>query len=204
MAKRISLMCDLSSLFRTVGFQHPRRKLSYKKLLAFCAELGEVKLQKAYGLQENKEASKFIAALQHLGFSTHYKRIGPSKQHVSWNIAMTITAIHELPEYDTLILASAEHDLWRLIRYIREAHNKQVIVIACNIPTAVKNVATSWFEVTESMLEEPNGLAKGTQPNIDSFDISDGATFSEDPIPGCANQSEQDPKLKIGPDTGAG
>jgi uncharacterized LabA/DUF88 family protein len=153
---------DVSNLYYCCN-QKYKAKLNYRAYLDFIKEYGEVSQAIAYGAQIKEEARKFISVLEHLGFQAKYKCPktfeGPDgglsvKRKADWDvgIAMDVVQICLGVGVDTIFLGSADSDLTPVVKW---ATNRGItfVVLACGISRDLKEVATKWIEIPESMME---------------------------------------------------
>ncbi len=117
--------------------------------------MGNIIIKKAYGAQMKDEASKFIIALETLGFETIYKKpktfYNEEKvQHkADHDVEISIDMIKDMEHYDVAILGTADGDLTPTVKYLKE-HGKEVIVFACNISHNLKDMTTC-ISIPESL-----------------------------------------------------
>jgi uncharacterized LabA/DUF88 family protein len=160
MSKRIGVFMDVSNLYYCCN-QKYQAKLNYKAYLDFIKGYGDVTQAIAYGAQLKDEARKFIAVLEHLGFQAKYKcpktfeGTGTAvKRKADWDvgIAMDIVQICLGVGVDTIFIGSADSDLVPVVNWTVN-RGVTVVVLACGISRDLKDVATKWIEIPESMLE---------------------------------------------------
>jgi uncharacterized LabA/DUF88 family protein len=168
MAKRIGIFCDVSNLYYCIGKKFDKRKLDYRKYLAFAKDLGDVQHAIAYGAQLQNEASAFIHCLKNFGFEPKYK--SPKDYHnkdnfkrkADWDVGIAIDIVKMIDRLDLIILGTADGDLTPVVDWAKE-RGVDVIVLACGISRELKDT-TKYIEIPESMLED---VKDDTQPVIE-------------------------------------
>jgi uncharacterized LabA/DUF88 family protein len=153
MSTRLGIFIDLSNLYYCVGKKY-RRKVDYRKYMAFLADLGTPTITRAYGAQIKTEACQFIEALHKAGIDHRYKKprsFPNGTRKADWDIGICIDAIRTMDQWDTLVIGSADGDMLPLLEYIAE-HGKKIIILASGIATELRSFVH--IEIPESLLEE--------------------------------------------------
>jgi uncharacterized protein (TIGR00288 family) len=179
MAKRIGVFCDISNMYYCIGKKFRKRKLDYKKYLAYAKELGDIAYAIAYGAQMQGEAAFFIQCLKNFGYEPKYK--APKNYHnrnnfrrkADWDVGITMDIVRKIDDIDMIILGTADGDLTPLVEWAKE-RGKSVIILACGISRELKDAATTFIEIPESMLEETDAqpVVEG-QPDARSYNGKD-------------------------------
>lgn len=158
MAKNIGIFVDVSNLYYCIGNKFDNRKLDYSKYYNYINDLGHIKMAIAYGAQIKRQASKFLYALQKIGFETVYKTPkafvdnGSIRKKADCDLQIAVDIVNNLDKIDLLILGSADGDFKPIVELAKE-NNIKVIVIACEISKDLKDVADEFIEIPESLLE---------------------------------------------------
>lgn len=170
--KRVGLFLDVSNLYYCLGLKY-KRKLNYAAYRTFCNDFGDIVQAIAYGAQIDNEAANFIRRLKELTFTTKYKPpkvFKSGEKKADWDVGITIDMVQSSDRLDLIVLGSADSDLAPAVEW---AKNKgiTVIVLACGISKELKEVATKWIEIPESLLESkrdvsnrPSNRRKRQQP----------------------------------------
>jgi uncharacterized LabA/DUF88 family protein len=185
-SKRIGVFCDVSNLYYCIGKKFDKRKLDYRAYLQYARDLGEVQHAIAYGAQLNNEASGFIHCLKQIGFEAKYK--SPKDYHnrdnfkrkADWDVGIAIDIVRMLDRLDMIILGTADGDLKALVEYAKE-RGVDVVVLACGISRELKDSATKFIEIPESMLEQPKDDGQPEvegQPDASAFNGNQAGTES--------------------------
>lgn len=156
MPKNIGVFIDVSNLYYCVLNKHEGRKLDYKKLWAYLSELGEIKTAYAYGAQVGKEAVRFIHRLEQIGFSTKYKTpktYPDNKKKANWDVGIAVDIITMMDRLDLIVIGSGDGDMCPIVDYCR-TKGRDVLVIGSILSKELKEKATRWVEIPESLLEE--------------------------------------------------
>lgn len=160
---------DTSNLYYNINVTHNFKRLSYKELLLFLSKLGDVVHRSAYGGQLNDEAESFILRLEELGFITKYKEPqitevkGRSKRRLNWSVGIMMDIIRYCTEQDVdiIVIASSNPDIQEGVKYIVKDMHKDVIILACNIPTEFYSIdGVTCIEVPASLLETSHSKRK--------------------------------------------
>ena len=166
MAKRIGLFVDVSNVYYCLKQRHGTRKLSYKKLLAFVKDLGEIQVAIAYGSQLKGVADRFLAQLRRLGFRTNFKE--PKTFHsdkkgiqrkADWDVGIAVDIMAMLDRLDLVVLCTGDGDMAPIIDAAQNA-GVTVLVVGTNISYELKAVANQCIEIPESFLESGNEITK--------------------------------------------
>ena len=169
MSKRIGVFMDVSNLYYCIGKKYNQRKLDYGAYLDYVKELGDVQHALAYGAQMNNEAAGFIHCIRQKGYEPKYKT--PKDYHnrdnfkrkCDWDVGIAIDIVRMIDRMDMIILGTADGDLRPVVEWAKE-HGVDVIVLACGISRELKDVATKFIEIPESMLEKTKN---GKQPAVE-------------------------------------
>jgi len=185
-AKRIGVFCDVSNLYYCIGKKFNKRKLDYRAYLTYCKDLGDVQQAIAYGAQLNNEASAFIHCLRQMGFDPKYK--SPKDYHnkdnfkrkADWDVGIAVDIVRMIERLDMIILGTADGDLTPVVEWAKE-QGVDVIILACGISRELKDMATRYIEIPESMLEEIKDdrqpVVEG-QPDASDFNGKEARTGS--------------------------
>ena len=156
--KRIGVFVDVSNIYYCVQRAYNKRKLDYRKYLEYVASLGEVKRAIAYGCQIRDEAKGFIQCLEYAGFETKFKGVKSYREEAGlrrkadWDVGIAIDIVRLVENLDIVILGTADGDLVPVVEWCIERGIK-VIVFACGVSKDLKETATEFFEIPESLLE---------------------------------------------------
>ncbi len=157
--KRIGVFVDVSNLYYCVGKKFLKRKLDYRKYLHFVADIGEVVKAVAYGSQVGEEAKGFIYCLNETGFQTKFKAVksyheeAGLRRKADWDVGIAIDIVRMIERFDMVILGTADGDLEPIVDWCMD-QGVDVLVLACGISKDLKDRATSFIEIPESLLEE--------------------------------------------------
>jgi uncharacterized protein (TIGR00288 family) len=186
MAKRIGVFCDISNMYYCIGKKFKKRKLDYRKYIAYAKDLGEISHAIAYGAQMQREAVAFIQCLKNFGYEPKYK--APKNYHnrdnfrrkADWDVGIAIDIVRKINEMDMIILGTADGDLTAVVEWAKE-QGKDVIVLACGISRELKDAATKFIEIPESMLEETDEqpIVKG-QPDARNYNGKDESSYESE------------------------
>lgn len=168
MSKRIGVFVDVSNIYYCVGKKFNQRKLDYRAYIDFIKDLGEVAHALAYGAQMNNEAAGFIHCIKGIGFEPKYKT--PKDYHnrdnfkrkADWDVGIAIDIVRMIDRMDMIVLGTADGDLRPVVEWAKE-RGVDVIILACGISRELKDIATKYIEIPESMLEKP----KDEQPEVE-------------------------------------
>ncbi len=132
---RTAIICDTSSLYRSVQSRHGGR-VNYSRFLAYVElEFGyDLTIRVAYGNQKDTVVHKFISNLNSLGFQTHFK------YGKDWLVEGILKAVSIVDKIDCLVLATNDPLLAPLVPWL-ESHGVKVHVISCNIPRELSQLA---------------------------------------------------------------
>jgi uncharacterized LabA/DUF88 family protein len=156
---KIGIFIDVSNLYYCIANKFNQRKLDYSKYYKYIEDLGNIEIAIAYGAQIKNQASKFLYALNNIGFQTKYRSPkafldnGNVRKKADCDLQIAVDIIKNLNEIDLLILGSADGD-FKPILELANNHNIKTIVIACKISGDLKEVADEFIEIPESLLEE--------------------------------------------------
>lgn len=156
--KRIGIFVDVSNLYYCIGKKFERRKLDYRKYLDFVKDLGEIQQAIAYGAQLRGEANSFLHCLKRIGFTPKYKitkvyhNTEGIRHKADQDVAMTIDIVNMINSMDLVILGSADGDLAPTVEWVR-TRGVDVVILASGISRDLKEVATKFIEIPESLLE---------------------------------------------------
>lgn len=156
--KRIGIFADISNLYYCVGQRFDARKLDYQRYYDYVAPLGEIQLAIAYGAQLNNKAEGFITALKKIGYRPRYKtpktymNEGEMRRKADWDVGIAIDIVNMIDKLDMIVLGSGDGDMCPVVEWAM-AKGCDVVVLACGISKDLKEMATSWIEIPESMLE---------------------------------------------------
>ena len=159
MSKRIGIFADVSNLYYCIGKKFHGKKLDYEKYYAFLADFGEISQAIAYGAQMKDEAANFIHALKKIGFTPKYKcpktwgKGETFNRKADWDVGMAMDMVNLIERLDMIILGTADGDLAPAVEWAIQK-GVQVIVVGCGISRDLKNCATRYIEIPESLLEE--------------------------------------------------
>lgn len=169
MAKRLGIFADVSNLYYCINKKYPNRKLDYRKYYKFIKDLGEVNVAIAYGAQLANQATGFIYVLKQIGFQTKFKTpktyinedIGLTvKRKADWDVGITMDIVQTIDRIDMIILGSGDGDMLAVVEWAI-SKGVDVVVIATGISKDLKEKATKFIEIPESLLEIP--LPKGAK-----------------------------------------
>lgn len=190
MSKRIGVFADISNLYYCIGKKYEGRKLDYSKFLDYIKDLGDVQQAIAYGAQLNNEAAEFIRCLAHIGFTTKYKtpkaytNDGKLRRKADWDVGITIDIVKMIDRLDMIVLATADGDLVDAVEWAR-SKGVDVIILACGISRDLRETATRYIEIPESLLEKKdettdNGTRNPVLSNILCGDAVEPTTGASD------------------------
>jgi uncharacterized LabA/DUF88 family protein len=162
--KRIGVFVDVSNIYYCVGKKYEYRKLDYRKYLDFIRDFGELTKVIAYGSQLSNEAAGFIHCLEKTGFQTKFKTVksfssdDTLKRKADWDVGIAMDIVSMIDRFDMIVLGSADGDLEPVVDWaIRRGVD--VVVLACGISRDLKEQATKFIEIPESLLEEKENAA---------------------------------------------
>lgn len=157
--KRIGVFVDVSNIYYCIGKKYEFRKLDYRKYLEFIQGFGELSKVIAYGSQMNNEAAGFIHCLQKIGFQTKFKGVKTFNQEpdlrrkADWDVGITMDIVSMVDRFDMIVLGTADGDLEPVVDWaIRKGLD--VLVLACGISKDLKERATEFIEIPETLLED--------------------------------------------------
>jgi uncharacterized LabA/DUF88 family protein len=76
----------------------------------------------------------------------------PEIRATDWSMGIAIDVFRILDRIDVLILGSSNIQFIPLIKFVKEKGVKTVI-LACDIPVELRDVADQWIEVSDNILE---------------------------------------------------
>lgn len=153
---KIAIMIDANNLYFTLRMKFGR-KLDYSKYLKFVKDIGEIKHANVYGIHVRGQAVDFLTKLKTLGFLPCYQNINERDMgKVKATSRIIVEAIAMMIDYDILVIGSSDKNILPLLEYLK-AQNKKVIILAANIPNAIKTAAYKCIEIPSSLLEKQNG-----------------------------------------------
>lgn len=88
----------------------------------------------AYGNQKSTVVHRFISILNNLGFQTNFQ------YGKDWHVELILHAVSVASKVDCIVLGTNDPIYCSLIPWL-EAHGVKVVVIACNIPRALGELA---------------------------------------------------------------
>ena len=157
--KRVGVFVDVSNIYYCVGKKYEYRKLSYQKYLDFIQDFGELTKVIAYGSQLSNEAAGFIHCLQKTGFQTKFKAVKSYsndqelRRKADWDVGIAMDIVSMIDRFDMIVLGTADGDLEPVVDWaIRRGVD--VIILACGISRDLKEKATQYIEIPESLLED--------------------------------------------------
>ncbi len=156
MLRRIGIFADVSNLYYCIGKKWEGRKLDYEKYLEIAQGEGIRIRAIAYGTQIGDEAMNFIVALKHFGYETKYRQpkiLRDEVRKTDWDVGIAMDVVRMFSRFDTVVLGTADPDMVPLVQFIQE-RGVIVRIIACGISRELKDIADSFYEVTEDMLVE--------------------------------------------------
>ena len=157
--KRIGVFVDVSNIYYCVKKKYEFRKLDYRKYLEYVSAFGEVSKVIAYGSQMSNEAAGFIHCLEKIGFQTKFKAVKTFNQEpdlrrkADWDVGITMDVVSMIDRFDMIILGTADGDLEPLVDWVIR-RGVDVVVLACGISRDLKERATQFIEIPESLLED--------------------------------------------------
>lgn len=156
--KRIGVFVDVSNIYYCIGKKYEYRKLDYRKYLDFIRDFGELVKVIAYGSQLSNEAAGFIHCLDKTGFQTKFKTVKSFnnelelRRKADWDVGIAMDIVNMIDRFDMIILGTADGDLEPVVDWaIRRGVD--VVILACGISRDLKERATKFIEIPESLLE---------------------------------------------------
>lgn len=159
--KMIGIFVDVSNLYYCIGKKFPEKKLDYLAYLTLAQGENAIYRARAYGIELDKEASKFKTCLKHYGYEPIYKapKIYENKEtgekhyrRMSWNVGITTDVVRLIDKLDIIILGSSDPELVPLVEWIKEK-GRECLILACGISRELKAVANGYKEITEDYLK---------------------------------------------------
>lgn len=153
---RIGIFVDISNLYHTCIRKYDR-KVNFRKLLHLLFDKKEDTVSKSicYGVGSTHN-EKFINYLKSVGFQEiNMKKPkafddGTTKADQDSQIIADIARY--MDEFDRLILVSADGDFAPILQLAKD-RGKHICVVGCGISFELSNIAHSWWEVPETILE---------------------------------------------------
>jgi len=164
---KVSVFVDITDLYYKLHRTFGSGKLDYVKYLDKVKEITgkEVATAVAYGCQDNNEAASFIGYLRSVGFKTKYKRPYILKveerniKRCNWVGSIAVDTIKD--EASTIVICSSNPDIMPIIKSLIDDYQKEVIIIACNIPSNLKNIlGNNAIEIEKELLENVSDTHK--------------------------------------------
>ena len=167
---RVGVFVDVGDQFFRINKKWEGRKLDYQAYFDKAKEFGSVTRAFAYGTQMNRNATKFISCLHHIGFEPKYKDM-EAGQWFNWlvGICVDIMNLVNYNKIDTVVIGLSLKDIVPLVNCIKDKGIK-VIVMSCGIHKDLKEAADHWVEINEDMLSD----------NINITDESEAEKISQD------------------------
>ena len=174
MAKRIGVFADVSNLYYCLNKKFPSRKLDYRKYISFIKDLGDISVCIAYGAQMSGQAMGFIYCLKQVGFTTKFKapkvynnQDDITKRKADWDVGIAMDIVTTIDRLDMIFLGSADGDMTPVVDWAK-SKGVEVVVMASGISKDLRDHATKFIEIPESLLEaiKPAG-AKNREEMID-------------------------------------
>lgn len=156
MTSRIGIFVDVGDQFFRIDKKWEGRKLNYQIFYDRCKEYGSITRAFAYGTQVNKNATKFISCLHHIGFEPKYKDMEEG-QWYSWSVGIAVDIMNLVnhDKIDTVIMGMSMKEVIPLVNCIKDKGVK-VIVMSCGIHKDLKTAADMFIEINEEMLSTPD------------------------------------------------
>ena len=89
MDNRVGIFVDVGDQFFRINKKWVGRKLNYQTYFDRAKEFGDVARAIAYGTQMNRNATKFISCLHHIGFEPKYKDMEEG-QWYNWSVGISV------------------------------------------------------------------------------------------------------------------
>lgn len=156
--KRLGVFVDVSNIYYCIRKKYEDRKLDYQKYLNFITDFGELTKVIAYGSQLGNEATGFIHCLQKIGFQTKFKSVksfnndDELRRKADWDVGITMDIVNMIDRFDMIILGTADGDLKPVVTWASQ-RGVDVVILACGISRDLKDTATEFIEIPESLLE---------------------------------------------------
>lgn len=152
---RVGIFVDISNLYHTCNRKYGR-KVNFRKMLKLLIEEKDsISKSICYGVGSTHN-EKFINYLKSVGFrDVNIKKPkgfsdGSMKADQDSQIIADIARYME--DFDRLILVSADGDFAPILQLAKD-RGKHVCVFGCGISFELSNIAHSWWEVPETILE---------------------------------------------------
>jgi len=149
----VLLLVDTRNIFNALRISG---KLNYKAYIEKAAGTDHIYHAIAYGSQPVNKAHDFITVLEKLGFICRFTE-GSGNNYPSPNVQITIDALKMCAtgKIDRVILGSSDPDLVDLVTHLKETGSVSAIdIYASRIPKILKDAATNYSEIDESLLLE--------------------------------------------------
>lgn len=158
MTKIVALFADVSNLYYCVGKKYPEHKLDYNKYIVAATGGHDLFRAYAYGTEIKDEATSFKNCLKSFGYTPIYKNpryneVKGEYRNFDWAVGLALDVVRIVDRVHTVIIGSSDPDLVPLVEYIHQ-QGAECSIFACGISKELKEVADSWTEITECLLEE--------------------------------------------------
>lgn len=157
---KVGVYVEASNLFFCLKKSF-KKKLDYTKLMEFVQSFGPIKRAIVYGAQIGNQADRFIKILESVGFETRYKDVkqfqnrSGVRRKADWDVGISIDIVKDIlaKRVDYVILCSADGDFEPVVTWVRE-QGMDVIILAHKISRELREAATEWIEIPNSLFEE--------------------------------------------------
>jgi uncharacterized LabA/DUF88 family protein len=158
--QRLGIFVDVGDQFFRINKKWEGEKLDYQKYYDKCKEFGEVVRAIAYGTQINKNATKFISCLHHIGFEPKYREM-ETGQWYNWSVGISIDIMNLVnhDKVDTVVIGLSIKDIVPLVNCIKDKGIK-VVVMSCSIHKELRDICDHWIEISEDMLSDKNNITE--------------------------------------------
>ncbi len=150
---RIGIFVDISNLYHTCMRKYGR-KVNFRALSKLM-DAGEITHSICYGVGCSGN-EKFINYLKSVGFRgvniKKPKAFSDGSVKADQDLQIASDVMRYINDYDVLVLVSADGDFAPILQLAKDK-GKHVSVFGCDISFELKNVAHSWREISEAMLE---------------------------------------------------
>lgn len=159
MTKIVSLFVDISNLYYCIGKKFPDRKLDYNKYIVAATGANDLYRAICYGTEIKDEAAGFKVCLKSFGYTPKYKKpryneLKNEYRNFDWCVGLALDVVKIVNRVHTVILGSSDPDLVPLVEYVQQ-QGAECHILACGISKELKEIADSWTEITECLLEVP-------------------------------------------------
>ena len=172
----IAVFLDTNNLYHSVRRKFGQeQKINYSALLEQIDTLGDVVHREAFGIQINRQSSRFIAYLRYHGFEPFYynmdiqdsskMRIPRIHMPMRMSIHLYNYLINNPSEADTVMIGTADPTFKFAIPAIKEM-GFRIVVIGVGIPTDLGEEAHEVIELDETYLEKPQAVE--TEAEVES------------------------------------